>query len=97
MKNESNQFTDTEVDEHNYEEWEFDYTSNIVEAFLEDDVLPKLEKFDFENDDENYVHGMACFTLYTRLIEILVESGWTKDDLKKAVDEFGDFAIGTIH
>jgi hypothetical protein len=97
MKNETNQFTDIDVDEHNYEEWEFDYTSNIVEAFLEDDVLPKLEAFDFENNDENYVQGMACFTLYTRLIEILIESGWTKDDLKKAIDDFGDFAIGTVH
>lgn len=94
MKNENNEI---DVDEHQHEEWEFDYTSNMVEEFLEDNILPTLEKFDFYNKDENYVSGMACFTLYTRLIEILVDNGWSEEDLKKAVDDFGNMPDGPLH
>ena len=84
-------------DETPYEDWEFDYTNNMVEEFLEEDILPKVEKFDFENKDENYVPGVACFTLYTRMIEVLSENGWTTEELKKAVDDFGNAVFGPIH
>jgi hypothetical protein len=96
MKNQENDIT-SEVDEAGYEDWEFDYTNNIVEEFLEDDILPRVEKFDFENEDENYVPGVACFTLYTRMIEILIDNGWTQEELKNAVDEFGQVLTSTIH
>jgi hypothetical protein len=96
MKNETNEVS-ADVDDAVYEDWEFDYTSNIVDEFLEDDVLPKLQSFDFDNRDENYVQGMASFTLFTRLIEILVDSGWEIEDLKKAVDDFALPLTETLH
>jgi uncharacterized UBP type Zn finger protein len=94
MKNDNSEIISTE--EVTYEDWEFDYTHHIAEEFLDDDILPKLEKFDFENNDENYVPGMACFTLYTRMIEILVDNGWSPEELKKAIDDFGNM-VEVLH
>lgn len=85
------------AEETHYEDWEFDYTNSMVEEFLEQDIIPKLETFDFNNPDENYVPGVACFTLYTRMIEILSENGWTQDELKNAIDDFGNIVIGPVH
>lgn len=96
MKNENNE-VNLEVDETHYEDWEFDYTNNMVEEFLTEDIIPKLESFDFGNKDENYVPGVASFTLYTRLIELLIENGWTTEELKEAIDDFGNIAIGPLH
>lgn len=96
MKNENNEIN-TEVDESHYEDWEFDYTNNVVEEFLNDKILPALESFDFENNDENYVPGVASFTLFTRIIELLVENGWTADELKQTIEDFGTIAVGTLH
>lgn len=96
MKNDNNE-VELEVGDNHYEDWEFDYTNNMVEEFLDNEIMPSLEKFDFENRDENYVPGVASFTLYTRLIELLIENGWTPDDLKEAINDFGSIAIGTVH
>lgn len=96
MKNDNNEVI-VEVDESHYEDWEFDYTNNMVEEFLENEIMPALEKFDFSNRDENYVPGVASFTLYTRLIELLVDNGWTTDELKEAIDDFGNIATGSLH
>lgn len=96
MKNENNEII-VEVDESHYEDWEFDYTNNIVEEFLSTEIVPVLEKFDFQNKDENYVPGVASFTLYTRLIELLVENGWTSEELKEAINDFGNIPLGSLH
>lgn len=97
MKNENNEIG-TETAESSYEDWEFDYTNNVVEEFLGNEVLPKLEKFDFENSDENYVPGVASFTLYTVLIEWLIQNGWNHEELKQAIDDFGSESLGnTLH
>lgn len=88
MKTESNDLNDLEVDDYEYEDWEFDYTNNLVEEFLESTVMPLMENFDFPTDDENYIPGVASFTLFTRLVSILSENGWDAEQLKNTVDEF---------
>lgn len=93
MKNEANFDTADEIDsEDSYEDWEFDYTNNAVHEFLEETILPAIENFDFNHNDENYVPGVASFTLFTRMINILLENGWTADELKNAVDEFSNMS-----
>lgn len=90
MKDQHENITNTDVDESLYEDWEFDYTNNMVEEFLEEKIIPELDRFDFENKDENYVPGVASFTLFTRMIETLIETGWSKEELKQAIDDFGN-------
>lgn len=96
MKNENNEIG-SEVDDSHYEDWEFDYTSNVVDEFLETETLPKLMAFDYQNSDENYIPGVASFTLYTKLIELLIENGWSVEELKQAIDDFGNIPEGLLH
>lgn len=89
MKNESNTEVADDLDtEESYEDWEFDYTNEVVQEFLEGTIIPMIETFDFEQNDENYIPGVASFTLFTRIINILLENGWTTEELKHTVDEF---------
>lgn len=90
MKTSSEDFMDLEVDDYQYEDWEFEYTNNLVEEFLEETVIPLMENFDFAKDDENYIPGVASFTLFTRLVEMLTENGWNVEQLKNTVEEFGN-------
>lgn len=89
MKNEPNADIADDLDAaDSYEDWEFDYTNDVVHEFLEETIIPMVESFDFNQNDENYVPGVACFTLFTRMINILLENGWTAEELKNAVEEF---------
>lgn len=90
MKTSSEDFADVEVDDYEYEDWEFEYTNNLVDEFLEGTVIPLMENFDFAKDDENYIPGVASFTLFTRLVEILTDNGWDVEHLKHTVEEFSN-------
>lgn len=81
---------DLELDNVEYEDWEFEHTNNVVDQFLNEYLVPDLEKFDFQNNDENYIPGVACFTLFTMLIDILTQNGWTPEELKSTVDDFSN-------
>lgn len=92
MKDNTTEFL-AEVDEgREFEDWEFDYTNHVVDEFLEETIIPLMDHFDFANSDENYVPGVASFTLFTRLIETLSLNGWTVDELKQAVEDFSAMA-----
>ena len=86
MKNVAELSVDTEDDTP--EDWQIDKSNELATEFLDKEVIPLIDDFEFENDDEHYVPGVASFMLYIKLIEHLSTNGWTLDELKQAVDEF---------
>lgn len=70
-----------------HEDWEFEYTQNIAEEFLDQELMPALDYFDYHNPDENYVNGMATFSLFIKLAIKLNEEGYSVEDLKTALDD----------
>jgi len=57
----------------------------LASDFLEEVLLPQLDKFEFENDDPDYVPGMAIHGLFVELIARMVEAGYTEKDLRKEI------------
>ena len=86
MKNINNLVADIEDDSP--EDWQIDKSNELASEFLNNDIIPQIDEFEFENEDEHYVPGVASFMLYIKLIEHLSKNGWTLDELKQAVDEF---------
>lgn len=98
MKNQENAVENQEIDENSeFEDWEMDYTMDMVMEFLDETVVPMVAEFDFENEDENYVPGVATFTLFTKLVAVLNENGWSSEDLKRAIDEFELVSNDVVH
>jgi len=89
---------DTQDDDSEYQDWEFEYSQNVAEDFLDQEILKSLDYFDNHNSDENYVPGMATFTLFVRLGILLAEDGYSLDDLKSALDDtVGMVNTETLH
>ena len=85
-----------EDDEYSEEQYEFSY--EMANDYVRETLLPDLLKFDLENEDEDYVPGTALFTAFIQMASILLENGFTPDQLKEAVDEFEVVSTGmTIH
>ena len=76
------------VDEESQEQWELSKSNEAASEFLEEVIIPLVDQFEFENEEEHYIPGVASFLLYIRLVESLSQNGWTVEELKQAVDEF---------
>jgi microsomal dipeptidase-like Zn-dependent dipeptidase len=70
----------------------------LASDFLEETLLPQLDKFEFENDDPDYVPGMAIHGLFVEMIARMAEAGYTEKDLKKEIKIYMNSAMGaTLH
>ena len=70
----------------------------LASDFLEEVILPQLEKFEFENDDPDYVPGMAIHGLFVEMIARMAEAGYTEKDLRKEIKMYMNSAMGeTLH
>lgn len=84
------------VDE--YDDYQYDITAELSTEFIDATLMPMLDEFDYNNPSEDYVPGMATFGMFTKLIQVLLEEGFTPDQLKESVDEFTVVVVdGTIH
>ena len=92
---------DTELDweeDDEYSEDQYEYSYEMANDYVSDTLLPDLMKFDLENEDEDYVPGTALFTAFVQMASILLENGFTPEQLKDVVDEFEVANTGmTIH
>lgn len=75
-------------DEESQEQWELSKSNEAASEFLEEVIIPLVDQFEFENEEEHYIPGVASFLLYIRLVESLSQNGWSIEELKQAVDEF---------
>jgi hypothetical protein len=65
-----------------------DKSNEAATEFLDNTIFPLMDDFESNNDNPDYVPGIASFMLYVYLIEHLSENGWSADELKQTIDEF---------
>ncbi len=88
----------TEVQEDEHEEWEHEYSITIACDFLQKNIVPLLEEFEFNNSDENYVDGSATHALFVTLIQSLADMGFTEEDLIDDIKTYMNSSLGaTLH
>lgn len=74
-----------------YEEWQYEQSGIKASGFIEDELLPQIEKFDYDNEDKDYIYGTATFGLFIELIPMLAHLGYTKEELVEQVEQYVDY------
>lgn len=96
MKTEQTMETECEVDE--YDDYQYELTTELAHDFIDETVMPMLEEFDFNNSSEDYIPGVATFGLFIRVVGSLLLEGFTTEQLKEVIDDFSVESIDdTIH
>lgn len=87
-----------EIEEEVYEEWQYEESGKKASEFLETVLMPVLQEFDYDNEDENYIYGTATFGLFIELVPLLSHLGYSKEDLIDQVAQYIDFVENrTLH
>ena len=61
-----------------------------------DTLLPLLEEFENDNDDPEYIPGVATHGLFIALIQELADLGYTQKDLNKEIKTYMNTSIGEV-
>lgn len=70
----------------------------VASDFIHDVLLPQLDEFEMDNDDHEYMTGMATHGLFVELIQRMIAMGYTEKDLKKELKIYSQLPWGeTIH
>ena len=64
--------------------------------FIYDTLLPLLEEFENDNDDPDYIPGVATHGLFVALIQELADLGYTQRDLNKEIKTYMNTSIGEV-
>ena len=64
--------------------------------FIYDTLLPLLEEFENDNDDPDYIHGVATHGLFVALIQELADLGYTQKDLNREIKTYINTSIGEV-
>jgi len=64
--------------------------------FIYDTLLPLLEDFENDNDDPDYIPGVATHGLFVALIQELADLGYTQKDLNKEIKTYMNTSIGEV-
>lgn len=74
------------------------YEQSVVLAadFLESEILPLLDEFEDENEDPEYMYGVATHGLFISLIQRLADMGYTEKELKKEIKIYMNSSIGQV-
>ena len=64
--------------------------------FIYDTLLPLLEEFENDNDDPDYIPGVATHGLFVALIQELADLGYTQKDLNKEIKTYMNTSIGDV-
>ena len=64
--------------------------------FIYDTLLPLLEEFENDNDDPDYIPGVATHGLFIALIQELADLGYTQKDLNKEIKTYMNTSIGEV-
>lgn len=76
------------------------YEQSVVLAadFLDTDILPLLDEFEDNNEDPEYMYGVATHGLFVELIMRLADMGYTEKELKKEIKIYMNSSFGqTVH
>jgi hypothetical protein len=94
MKTEAIFDNDIEVDE--YDDFQYEMTSEMAHNFIQEALIPLLEEFDFNNPNEDYIPGVATYELFMKIVSRMLEEGFTQEQLKDAIDEYNVYCIDDI-
>lgn len=73
-------------------------SAELAGDFINDVLLPQLDEFENNNDDNEYMSGMATHGLFVELIQRMIAMGYTEKDLKKELKVYSQLPWGeTIH
>ena len=73
-------------------------SADVASDFIHDVLLPQLDEFELDNDDREYMTGMATHGLFVELVQRMIAMGYTEKDLKKEVKIYSQLPWGeTIH
>ena len=64
--------------------------------FIYDTLLPLLDEFENDNDDPDYIPGVATHGLFVALIQELADLGYTQRDLNKEIKTYMNTSIGEV-
>ena len=64
--------------------------------FIYETLLPLLEEFENDNDDPDYIPGVATHGLFIALIQELADLGYTQKDLNKEIKTYMNTSIGEV-
>jgi hypothetical protein len=64
--------------------------------FIYETLLPLLEEFENDNDDVDYIPGIATHGLFVALIQELADLGYTQKDLNKEIKTYMNTSIGEV-
>ena len=64
--------------------------------FIYDTLLPLLEEFENDNDDPEYIPGVATHGLFVALIQELADLGYTQRDLNKDIKTSMNTSVGEV-
>ena len=73
-------------------------SADVASDFIHDVLLPQLDEFELDNDDREYMTGMATHGLFVELVQRMIAMGYTEKDLKKEIKIYSQLPWGeTIH
>ena len=64
--------------------------------FIYETLLPLLDEFENDNDDPEYIPGVATHGLFVALIQELADLGYTQRDLNKEIKTYMNTSIGEV-
>jgi hypothetical protein len=64
--------------------------------FIYDTLLPLLDEFENNNDDPDYIPGIATHGLFVALIQELADLGYTQKDLNKEIKIYMNTSVGEV-
>ena len=64
--------------------------------FIYDTLLPLLDEFENDNDDPDYIPGVATHGLFVALIQELADLGYTQRDLNKEIKTYMNTSVGEV-
>jgi ribose 5-phosphate isomerase len=88
----------TKQDSKSEEMQQIEDSAEVASDFIHDILLPQLDEFEMNNDDHEYMTGMATHGLFVELIQRMIAMGYTEKDLKKELKIYSQLPWGeTIH
>jgi hypothetical protein len=64
--------------------------------FIYETLLPLLDEFENDNDDPEYIPGVATHGLFVALIQELADLGYTQKDLNKEIKTYMNTSVGEV-
>lgn len=75
---------------------QFEHSAEIAYEFINDEIMTLLDEFETNNEDKEYIYGVATMGLFNELIRRLGEMGYTEKELKKEVKTWLNTSAGQI-